>query len=374
MRFFVSSNLSLKKESNQYGYTYCCTYAQKCVTSVSILSILTMKQIKKVLVAAGILILVAFLVIIFNQVMQVYLYASAVNQTFGIVVATVLGMVFLALLLAPILLFLRLPKALIPPDSEEEMTDYLPKLTGRLAKNKLLTGHTFDWSQKEDVQRALAMLDVRTNEIIQKTARNVFLATSISQNGKLDALMVLSTHTKMLWDIAHIYYQRPAPRDLLALYSNVAATTLLASQLEDLDISEQIEPVLGTVLQNSAMKSIPFIGPMSSVALDSLMEGSINAFLTLRVGIIAKRYCGTLEPFNAKKVRKAALIEASGMLRTLVMQTSGQVVSSIMKATKNAGINTVKSGVAMAGRATNTVKKGFFGWFRRAEPTPSQAE
>jgi hypothetical protein len=328
-----------------------------------------MNQIKKVLAAAGILFLVVFLVIIFNQVMQVYLYASTVNHTFGIVVATVLALVFLVLLAVPVLLFLRLPKPLIPPDTEEEMAVYLPKLTGRLAKNRLLTGHAFNWTQKEDVQRAVAMLDVRANEIIQKTARNVFLATSISQNGKLDALMVLSTHTKMIWDIAHIYYQRPAPRDLLALYSNVAATTLLASQLEDLDISEQIEPVLGTVLQNSAMKSVPFVGPLSSVVLDSLMEGSINAFLTLRVGIISKRYCGTLEPFNPRKVRKAALVEASGMLRVLVVQASGQVVSSIMKATRKAGLNTVRSGVQMAGRATRNVKKGFFGWFRRATPT-----
>ncbi|MDJ1501637.1 DUF697 domain-containing protein [Xanthocytophaga agilis] len=333
-----------------------------------------MTQIKRLATAIGILFLVLFIIIIFNQLMQVYLYASTVNHTLGIVVLTVLTTVFVVLLVVPVALFFRLPKPLLAPDSEDDMPAYIPQLSARLAKNKMLLGHTFDWSQKEELQRALYVLDTQANEIIQKTARNVFLSTSISQNGKLDALMVFSTHTKMIWDIAHIYYQRPTLKDMISLYSNVGTTTLLATQIEDLDISEQLEPVLGTVLQGSAVRSIPFIGPLSSVIMDSLLEGSVNAFLTLRVGVITKRYCGTLEPFNPKKARKAAIAEASVMLKVLVLQVSGQVVNAILKTARNAGSNTVRSGMELAGKATRNVKRGFFGWFRSAASEPSQEQ
>ena len=327
-----------------------------------------MNQIRRVLVAAGILFLVVFVMVIFNQIMQLHLYAASVNAVFGTVVLVVLSVLLVGLLAAPVLLFYRLPQSLAPPGEEVEMPVYLQKMGKRLTANKLLKGQAYDFSQPPEMQRALSVLDLQANAIVQKTARNVFLATAISQNGKLDALMVLTTHTKMIWDVAHIYYQRPSPRDLLRLYSNVAATTLLASQLEDLDISEQVEPVLGTVLQGSAMKSVPFVGPLSSVILDSLLEGSINAFLTLRVGVITKRYCGAMEPFHARKVRKIALAEASGMLKTLVVQSSGQVVNAMLKTARKAGADTVRSGVQMAGRATQNVKKGFYGWFRRGSP------
>jgi Domain of unknown function (DUF697) len=306
--------------------------------------------------------------VIFNQIMQLHLYAASVNVVFGTVVLVVLSVLFVGLLAAPVLLFYRLPQSLTPPENEAEMPEYRQKMGKRLAANKLLKSENYNFSQPEQMQKALSVLDLQANAVMQKTARNVFLATAISQNGKLDALMVLTTHTKMIWDVAHIYYQRPSPRDLLRLYSNVAATTLLASQIEDLDISEQIEPVLGTVLQGSAMKSVPFVGPLSGVILDSLLEGSINAFLTLRVGVITKRYCGALEPFQARKARRIALAEASGMLKTLVVQSSGQVVNAMLKTARKAGADTVRSGVQIAGKATQTVKKGFYGWFRRGSP------
>jgi hypothetical protein len=66
-----------------------------------------------------------------------------------------------------------------------------------------------------------------------------------------------------------------------------------------------------------------------------------------------------------KTARKAAYREASVMLRSLVVQTSGQVVSAIIKATKKAGTDTVRSGVEAAGQASNRVKNIFTGWISR---------
>jgi hypothetical protein len=315
-------------------------------------------QLKFLFITLSVLVLTAFVLFVFNQVMQVYTYTSAINPVLGKAVLSALTLLFLALFIVPVLLYFRLPQPMSPPASEAEKPVYLEKLGRRLAKNPLLKEGDFDFTREADIQRGLDLLSIKADTVIQNTAKSVFLTTSISQNGKLDALTVFITQTKMIWDLAHIYYQRPAPKDIVALYANVGATTFLAAQIEDLDFSEQLEPVFGTVLQNSALKSVPFVGSITNVVMDSLLEGTINAFLTLRVGIITKRYCGTTETFQMKKARRAAFREASVMLKGIVMQSSGHVVSSIAKATKKAGANTVKSGLDAANRATSNVRTG----------------
>ncbi|MDO1448649.1 DUF697 domain-containing protein [Rhodocytophaga aerolata] len=315
-------------------------------------------QLKFLFITISVLVLTAFVLFVFNQLMQVYTYTSAFNPLLGKAVLASLTLLFLALFILPVLLYLRLPKPITPPANEAEKPLYLEKLGKRLSKNPLLREGNFDFSKEADIQRALDLLSIKADTVIQNTAKSVFLTTSISQNGKLDALTVFITQSKMIWDLAHIYYQRPAPKDIVALYANVGATTFLAAQIEDLDFSEQLEPVFGTILQNSALKSVPFVSSITNVIMDSLLEGTINAFLTLRVGVVTKRYCGTTETFQMRQARRAAFKEASVMLKSIVMQSSGQVVSSIVKATRKAGSNTVKTGMIAANRATSNVRSG----------------
>jgi hypothetical protein len=316
------------------------------------------KQLKFLILSLSLLIVVAFVLFVINQVMQVYTYTNALNPVLGKTVLITLTLLFAALFIVPVVLYFRLPTPLTPPENDEEKPAYITKLGNRLAKNSLLKGGNLDFTKEEDIQKGLDLLSIKADAIIHNTAKSVFLTTSISQNGKLDALTVFITQSKMVWDLAHIYYQRPAPKDLLGLYANVGATTFLAAQIEDLDFSEQLEPVFGTVMQNTALKSVPFVGSITHVIMDSLLEGTINAFLTLRVGIITKRYCSSTTTFNARTARRAAFREASLMLKSLVLQSSGQVISAIMKATRKAGASTVKSGVDAASRATQNVRTG----------------
>ena len=59
------------------------------------------------------------------------------------------------------------------------------------------------------------------------------VSTVVSQSGRLDGLMVIVTNCRLVWQIAHLYWQRPALSDLLALYSNVAAGAFIAQNIED---------------------------------------------------------------------------------------------------------------------------------------------
>ena len=249
------------------------------------------KTFKKIALYASILILLLFILFVINQTAQVVQLAEKVTPSFGNLVFWVLLLVYAVLILVPVFLFLRLPKSLMPPKSLDapEFDAYLAALKKRLASNPHLKG--LEFSSRQQVDEALSILARRSDEIIQQTASTVFISTAISQSGRLDAFLVLSAQSRMVLRIARLYYQRPTLRDLIQLYANVAGTAFLASEFEDVDISEQVEPVLSSTLGALAV-TIPGVQLAASILVNSVLTGAANAFLTLRVGIIARRYCG----------------------------------------------------------------------------------
>lgn len=315
------------------------------------------KHFKTLAIFISVAVLLAFVLFVVNQVAAVYANISALNPILGNIVLGILLLIFAVVLITPVVIYFKLPKPINLPEDEVGKEKYYQQLAKRLGRNKHLNGLNLDLNKKEELGKALDVLQKKADETIQKTATSVFLTTAISQNGKLDALTVLVTQTKMVWEISHIYWQRPAIRDIINLYANVGGTAFLASEVEDLDISRQIEPVLNAMFKSPG-KSLPIVGHAAHIIMDSILEGSVNAFLTLRVGIITKRYCGTLEVFDRKKARSSAFVEASGLLKTLVVKSSGKVINSLIKATKRTGVNTVRSGVSALEKAAQNVKEG----------------
>lgn len=128
---------------------------------------------------------------------------------------------------------------------------------------------------------------------------------------------------------------------MLKLYGNIAATVFLASELEDLDLSQQIQPVIQAALGGSVAGMVPGLAAVSTIVMQSMLEGTANAYLTLRVGAICQQYCGALSPFDAKRARRSASVTAAAMLGGIVTESAGSVVNAIVEAAKRAGTATV---------------------------------
>ncbi len=62
------------------------------------------------------------------------------------------------------------------------------------------------------------------------------------------------------------------------------------------------------------------------------MEGAFNAFLTLRVGCIANRYCETIVRTERKLIRRSATVEALGMLHGIVLNAVGAISKAVVQA------------------------------------------
>lgn len=306
------------------------------------------KTSKKIILFSSIVLGLVFLVFILNQFVSLYDLLYRVNSVLALFVVGLLALIIVYLLIKMFFLWRRSAKLVILPDnpSEEEKEAYYQATLKFLKKNKNLKSINFDdenLSQAELVDLGFKELDTLSNPIIQATASQVFLSTAISQNGSLDSIAVLITLVRMVWQLASLYQTRPTLKSMGKLYMQVASVVFMARTLEDSDLIEtQIEPLITTILGESIASAIPGMIPITNLVVSSLMEGSLNALLTLRVGIITQSYLGMEKPENRTFIQKHASLQALGHMGTILKVNGKLVVKAIAKATRNATANTAK--------------------------------
>jgi hypothetical protein len=290
-------------------------------------------------------------VVVVNQTAQIVQLASTVHPGLGTATLWTLVGVYAATIGVPLILFIRLPSALVPPASEDapEFESHLRKLGDRLADSPHLAGR--DLSDRQGIEEALAVLGQRADVIVREAATTVFISTAVSQSGRLDGLLVLAAQSRMVWRVAHLYRQRPSPRELARLYGTVAATVFVAGELEELDLGEQVEPILSSAV-SALGASLPGFQVAGTILANCVLSGSANAFLTLRVGMIAKRTCASTVLVRRADLRRAATAEAAGHLGKIVSEGSAKLTGAIWKA------SVTRVGEAVSGASSSAKQAG----------------
>lgn len=303
------------------------------------------REILRIATLGGLILGLFVTVVLLNQTIQLCTFFYQVHPWLGHGSVAAFVLLYSLAFVLPLFLLLRLPEPLRPPqtDDPEAQELYLRRLSHRLRRNPHLSGFEGDLATRTGVEAALMRLDTDANTIIKDSAATVFVSTAVSQNGRLDAVLVLLSQLRLVWRIAHLYRERPNLRELMGLYNNVFVAALLANQLEDLDINERIEPIVRSAIGGGLAGMVPGATAMTTVLLSSIMEGTANAYLTLRVGIVARRYCSARHPLQRRKVGKLAAVEAGALLGDLVMQSTRVVSMSVARALGKAGTSTVTS-------------------------------
>jgi Domain of unknown function (DUF697) len=281
--------------------------------------------IKKIVLTIATFVLLVFAVFLFNQTMQIVQSARAVNTVFGDSVMWALIFLYAALLLTPFVLWFRLPKRMLPPATTEgEAYDaFLTQFKRRLARNPRLRETSLN--SPGDIEAALGVLDKHADAVVTEAASAVFLSTAVLQSGRLDVLVVFAAQTRLIWKIAHVYYQRPSLRDFVQLYANVASTAFIAAGIEDIDVDVLVGTVFG-----STVAAIPGMHLLAS----SVLSGSANAFLTLRVGMITREYCRCTTQVEKKGLRRAATVNAAKLLGSIVRDGTKKLTQATLNASK----------------------------------------
>lgn len=161
------------------------------------------------------------------------------------------------------------------------------------------------------------------NKIIVGHAETVFISTAISQNGSLDAVAVLTINLRLIKELVTKCGFRPSYPALGKLSFNVLTSAIVAESLEDMKFSE-----LFPQSSINALAEIPFLKTITG----SLAQGSGNALLSLRVGIICRNYLFmNVKGLTKKKVKRLAFAEAV----TLFPSVIGESIKKIPKRFKD---------------------------------------
>jgi hypothetical protein len=294
-----------------------------------------------------------------------YREARAVHPLLGALVLIAVAAGIVLLVLVPIAQVLRLPGALTRPSEQSgpKWDRFVRRYAKRLARNSLVrAGHAeinaLDTALREkgdaallevESAKAVTYLDGEARKIVARHAAAVFTATAISQSGRLDAAIVLSAQLRLVKEIAELYYQRPRPRELWAVYVNVGASVFVAGEIQD----SELLAVLGAPVTAGLTGLLPVHGtdPLVSLLVTSLLDGSANAFLTLRVGALARRYCGLRLEGDRREVTRSASLEAAGLLGTVVGDGAKRVASLTRRAVSEGAV-----------RGTKGVARSVAGW------------
>ena len=299
---------------------------------------------KRIIVVLAVVITVCLLSLIIAGVTSLISLAERIHPVAGTIVfwSVCLAAGFFALYC--VVAYARLPAALAPPEEESGPTyeAYLRALRIRLAVNPRTRGKPL--ATEEEIENAVGHLSAEADSIVRSTASTVFLSTALMQNGRLDGLIVLFTQIQMVGRIARIYVQRPSPRELVRLYANVAGTAFVSSGLESLELGEMVAPLAVSVVP--ALKGgIPGLSGISALLVRCVSNGAANAFLTLRVGEVARRYCELTSRCPPELIRKSATAAAVQHLGRIVRENGALVVRKIWESTGRALID---SGVSKA--------------------------
>lgn len=288
-----------------------------------------MRTLKLILIPLAILFILGFALFMIAQVANLVILADRFNPIFGDILLGFLVGLIVVLLGIPLYTYFTLPKALLPPQTNdpELLAAYQQSLVKRYAKNKILKKEGIDVQQQADIPNAVKALDKHADRILQYNTVRTFAGTAISQNGTFDSIIVLYFAMNTVYRISRIYWQRTSFRQLLNLYSQIGLIVIGAKLLEDnLDqyleenIDEFIEELANQGAETTASvgaratKIIPGLGSV----VESIVQGTFNGLMVLRIGLITQKYCGATNAVNRKAIRKQSFIEARKRIFSII--------------------------------------------------------
>ncbi|MCR5735055.1 MAG: YcjF family protein [Lachnospiraceae bacterium] len=205
------------------------------------------------------------------------------------------------------------------------------RLTDNLLENVELTEE-----EREQVKGYLKMGDETDDRLIEffdrkiapelnreifDTAKKIFIITAVSQNSVYDMLGMASANFTLIKRITEICGFRPSNAQVLGLYIRVLSMTLIAGNLEEMNLEELIP-----------MATESALGKALGIVAASATQGAVNALTTLRMAAIAKNYLLNADVSQTRKeLRKKSYAEAFVILRDILKQGMEEKVKNPVK-------------------------------------------
>jgi hypothetical protein len=296
--------------------------------------------------------IIAFLSIILiyfiaKEFLDLYVTLNALNSYLAYAFLLVAAGVFVYFVGIPIYRIITIPKAPAPLKSEENIDKEIGKRFELLAANPYLLSTGYDLAPvprtKEGYENVMKVLKKESARIRNRYVNGLFYSSAISQNGFIDAILILSSSVNLVKDTFVLYNGRVSNRDLLAIGKQVYYSMAIGG-------SETVEYATGEIfskLSTEGMRSIPFFDKI----LGSLADGFVNAALLTRVALITDNYCSKLIVTSERDLRPSPAFIVS-----TAANITGTVQRKLFDEMKKLAGSKIKN-VALL--ATNPVKELF---------------
>lgn len=228
-----------------------------------------------------------FIYIIAREFVSLYFYSYSIHPLFGYIMLAIILTLTGYFVIIPIYKIFTLPVNPGPVSSASKEIDLIDIRLIKFNKNRFLQEsniqNNLEKDKRKQYDQIVSVLEKECEKIRKKYVAQLFYSSSISQNGFIDAMLVLSSSVNMIKEIFILYNGRVTNRDLIVIAKKIYYSIAIAG-------SEGIEYVTDeiiTKLASDGVKSIPFIDKI----LGSIADGFLNALLLNRVSYITENYC-----------------------------------------------------------------------------------
>ena len=284
---------------------------------------------KKTLISLAVALALVVLILLAGNVITIGDKLAAASPVLAWVFYGLLLVLLVWLLATPpcrILLAKPFPKLSVDPDAEDtpelraELKDFARSLADNLgdlpaeeaaARRAELLGQLdrfYDLAELRGIiQTELDRRFDKAQAHINQWAKTVFLVTTVSQTGRIDALTSLVINCRMIADVIRCSGYRPTWGQLGKLYARILATSLFSYYLSDTLDKVEVDPEM---LHLGALSKIPLMGTVTR----SLVDGTANTLLSLRIGHVTlaclREGSAALAGKAGAKVRRQAMLDA----------------------------------------------------------------
>jgi len=302
-----------------------------------------LQQIKRILAFLSIILLY----FIAKEFLELYIYLHTIHPfaAYGFIVIAAAVLVYFVGI--PVYRIMKIPRAPGPLKSEEHIDRELAKRFELLEKNPYLQSIRYDVASVprtiEGYEQVMRILKKESTKIRNAYVNRLFYSSAISQNGFIDAILILSSSVNLVKETFVLYNGRVSNRDLLVIGRQVYYSMAIGGSETVEYATEEIFSKLST----EGMRSIPFIDKI----LGSLADGFVNAALLTRVALITDNYCSKLIIRSERDLRPSP---------AFIVQTATNITGTVQRRLFDEMKKVAGSKIKYAATwATNPVKELF---------------
>lgn len=260
------------------------------------------KANKKAMKIFMVIMIVIMSIIVFGAIIDIFDFFYKLHPHVGYLSLAIIILLLAILVIRPILIALATPcftLDVIDNENKKNINRKNYRKLKKVASNLLKQNDISDESKRvivnnidnrDNLNQVLREvydkeISKKINKIINESATKVLVATAVSQNNKIDSATVILVNIKMIMRIVVVCGYHPTYPQLYKLIAKVFRNAIIAYTLQTTNVDEMIFEGVNKLVKG-ALSSIPFVSEVTK----SITQGAANSLLTLRIGIITRKY------------------------------------------------------------------------------------